>query len=274
MNRQEIITVLRELHKVSGFRISLHSADFGEIAAFPENRCLFCDLVNRNNEEHKMCVECDKHACHRAKEDGKTYIYKCRYGLTEAVSPLYNFGTLTGFLMMGQIAESESDKRRAEKGLGNLIFSREERLAAVETIPLVDPSMVQSYVRIMTICAEYLTLSNSVIGEKRTVAEEAVLFIEENLDKKFAIPDICRNIGCSKSTLLTTFKRKYGKTVNCFVTEQRLKKAVGLLYEGKKSVAEISSECGFSDQSYFSKVFSAKYGVPPSEYRSKKEEFL
>ncbi len=269
MDRQEIVTVLRELHKISGFRVSLHGADFSEIAAFPERRCDFCELVNKNKEEHLLCVECDKLACHKALASRETYIYKCRHGLTEAVSPLYNFGSLTGFLMMGQIAQSERDKAPAIAYLESYPSSEEERESIIGSVKLVDPTMVSSFVKIMTICAEYLTLSNSVVGEKRTVAEEAARYIGENLEAKFGIPDICRHIGCSKSTLLTAFKKKYGITVNRFITSERLRRAEGLLKEGNKSVADISLECGFSDQSYFSKVFSAKYGIPPTEYRTK-----
>jgi hypothetical protein len=38
MNKTEIVTVLYELHKITGFRISLHGADYTEIAAFPESK--------------------------------------------------------------------------------------------------------------------------------------------------------------------------------------------------------------------------------------------
>ena len=71
MNRQEIVTVLKELHKISGFRISLHSADFQEIAAFPEEHSPFCAIINRNKDEHLRCKECDKIACHKALSQGK-----------------------------------------------------------------------------------------------------------------------------------------------------------------------------------------------------------
>ncbi len=269
MNRQEIITVLRELHRISGFRISLHGADFHEIAAYPESMCEFCSSVHKNKSEHLLCVECDTLACHKALTNKDTYIYKCRYGLTEAVSPLYNFGTLSGFLMMGQVAESERDLKRAKSRIANILPQGADISELCDSITLVNPEMVSSFVKIMTICAEYLTLSNSVMAEKRTIAEEASRYINANLDKKFGIPDICRHIGCSKSTLITAFKKKYGMTVNSFITDLRLKKAQGLLYEGKMSIAEISSACGFSDQSYFSKVFCAKHKIPPTEYRAK-----
>ena len=68
------------------------------------------------------------------------------------------------------------------------------------------------------------------------------------------------------------FKKKYGITVNTYITEARLERAIYLLIEGNMNINEIAAETGFSDQSYFSKVFLSKYGISPSEYRKKKAE--
>ena len=92
-------------------------------------------------------------------------------------------------------------------------------------------------------------------------------YISENYDKKISIKDICRELGCSKSTLLASFKRQYGLTVGDFLTEYRLAEAKRLLTEGEFSINEIAHKTGFYDQSYFSKVFSAKCGSSPSEFR-------
>ena len=59
--------------------------------------------------------------------------------------------------------------------------------------------------------------------------------------------------------------------MNNYVNELRLAEAVNMLKMGDKNIGEIASETGFADQSYFSKVFSAKYGAPPSEYAHIKE---
>ena len=270
MNIGEIVTVLSELHKITGMRISLHGQDFKEIAAYPESALPFCAKIHESASELVLCAGCDAAACRAALTQGKTYIYKCRYGLTEAVSPLYNFGVLTGFLMMGQIADSPSAAEDAVRML-------EKSQAATDTsglkenIAVINPDMLSSYVKIMTICAQYLTLSNALPSVKPTTAELAKKYINENLSEKFNISDICRNLGCSKSTLLTSFKRRFGVTVNSYVTDLRLELSCKLLNSGEKTVNEVATECGFSDQSYFSKVFSAKYGIPPSEYRHKDE---
>ena len=268
MNKNEIVTVLEELNKITGFRISLHDKDYHEIAAYPEKMNAFCARVSADGREHKMCMECDRAACLKAESNRETYIYKCRYGLTEAVSPLYNFGVLTGYLMMGQVAVSAGDKPMAAAALSALGASDDEISSCVDAIPLVDEKMVSSFVKIMTICAEYLTLSNAISSQKSTLAERAKKYINKNIEHKLGIADICRELDCSKSTLLTSFKRSFGITVNAYITERRLERAVALLSDDKKSINEIAYECGFADQSYFSKVFSKKFGETPSEYRS------
>ncbi|MBQ2793241.1 MAG: helix-turn-helix transcriptional regulator [Clostridia bacterium] len=129
--------------------------------------------------------------------------------------------------------------------------------------------MIRSYVKIMTICAQYLTLSNAIPSSKPTVTEMAKKFIYDNYRTKFGIKEICQSVGCSKSTLITAFKRDLGMTVNDYITEVRLGEAVRMLLAGERTIGEIALCTGFSDQSYFSKVFSARFGMTPSEYRSK-----
>lgn len=268
MNKSEIVAVLYELHRITGFRVSLHGANLEEIAAYPKEPLCFCKKVGERENELKQCLECDRLACRNAMESRKTYVYKCRYGLTEAVSPIYNFGTLTGFLMMGQILRDTDSVENTEH-----IFEKSERNTdyenrIIKSIPIVRNDMVDSYVKIMTICAQYLTLSNAIPSVKPTTADLAKKYVDDNIGRKICITDICDKLRCSKSTLLTTFKKRYGITVNTYINNARLEKATHLLTDGDMTISEIASETGFSDQSYFSKVFSAKYGIPPSEYRT------
>lgn len=266
MKKEEIVSILKDLYKISGFRISLHSPDYAELAAYPEEETEFCRTIHTFADEVKKCNECDRLACKRALEIKSTYTYSCRYGLVEAVSPLYSFGTLTGFLMMGQVKE-----RGAVIKLPH--GKDDEKLAkAIEAIPLLDGDKIDSLIRIMTVCAEYMTLSNATSPEKNSVAEMARRYIYENYKDKLLIKDICSDIGCSKSSLLTSFKREYGVTVNVFINELRLLESEKMLTYADNSIADIALLSGFKDQSYFSKVFSAKRGISPSEYRQKTKE--
>ena len=46
-----------------------------------------------------------------------------------------------------------------------------------------------------------------------------------------------------------------------------------MLVSGEYSIGVVAMECGFSDQSYFSKVFSAKFCTPPSEYGKRESDY-
>ena len=130
VKRDEIISILCEMHKISGLRISLHGTDFKEIAAYPAERLPFCAAIQKNENEYALCVECDKISCKRIEADGKTLIYKCRYGLTEVICPLYNFGTLTGYITMGQVACHEADKAALARFR---IFARKSHIFAARS---------------------------------------------------------------------------------------------------------------------------------------------
>lgn len=274
MTKEEINSVLAELHNITGFRVSLHGADYGEIAAYPKEKCSLCRLVHGVSGEYEKCVASDKAACRLAIDKRDTHIYKCRFGMTEAVSPLYNFGTLTGFLMMGQVYEDRENLATRREALRELGIGTEPLDTALLRIRRVRSDMVCSFVKIMTICAQYLTMSHAIPKSKPSVAQLAKEYISSHFHRKVTIQLICSEIGCSKSALITAFKREYGTTVNQYLNEVRLTEAVHLIENGECTIGEVAEACGFSDQSYFSKVFSARYGVPPSEYMAKAEKTI
>lgn len=273
MNTEEVKDVLAELHRISGFRISLHNLHFEEIAAYPDTHIPFCTFVHGDATEYERCRACDRLGATAALRTGKTNIYKCRYGLIEAVSPLYNFGILTGYLMMGQIRPDTEEAARDCDLLTHALIpdavKREELLSAV---PAVREDLIPSYAKIMRICAEYLTLSNAVPAQNPGIAILAKKYLSENFREKVVLGDVCRALCCSKSTLLTAFRKAYGTTVNAYLCDLRLREAERQLYVKGKSLGEIAVAVGFNDQSYFTKVFTQKYGISPSEYRKRKEE--
>lgn len=80
------------------------------------------------------------------------------------------------------------------------------------------------------------------------------------------VDDFSKNLGLSKSQLYRKLKAITGKSLNTFVKEYRLQKAVDLLEKQKGNIAEIAFETGFNSPAYFSKCFQDTYGILPSSY--------
>ena len=251
MKKEEIISVLSELHKISGFRISLHGMDFEEIAAYPESSLPFCEYIHSCKGESAKCMKSDADASKEVRKSSDVLIYKCRYGLTEVICPLHTLGSPAGYLMMGQAKDENVNNSSLMAAISSL-GAGEKAESLVSKIPTVSSKMTVSFAKIMTICAEYMTLINALPGNKPSTAELTCLYIRENFREKISMTD-------SASVLLYA--------VVDYLTELRIEEAKKLLLETDMTVGEIADETGFSDTSYFSKVFLKSVGISPSCYR-------
>lgn len=63
-------------------------------------------------------------------------------------------------------------------------------------------------------------------------------------------------------------KKETGKNFSTLLTEEKMEKAGSMLLESSVSVQQLGELLGFSDPSYFMKVFKKHFGCTPSAYRS------
>ena len=72
---------------------------------------------------------------------------------------------------------------------------------------------------------------------------------------------------------LSTFKREFKKTFNDaptkWITKNRLRLAAQLLEDTSLSVGEIGFECGFENQTHFSRIFKQNMLISPLQFRMK-----
>ncbi len=83
---------------------------------------------------------------------------------------------------------------------------------------------------------------------------------------KVKVEDFSSNLGVSKSQLYRKIKSITGKSLNSFIKEYRMDKALVLLNKKKGNISEIAFETGFNSPAYFSKCFYESYGILPSRY--------
>jgi AraC family transcriptional regulator len=95
-------------------------------------------------------------------------------------------------------------------------------------------------------------------------------FIRAHLGHPFSLSDIARYCGMSRATFARSFKQTTGMTPFAWVRDRRVEHAKRLLSRPGLTISEISNECGFSDQSHLSRVFTQAVGVSPSVWRAGK----
>ena len=125
-----------------------------------------------------------------------------------------------------------------------------------------------SYARIMTVCAEYLTLSGAMksVGALGKQVED---YLTAHYSERITLEGLAAQFGCSRSTLINAFAATHSVTVFGYLQELRLERARALLQETTLPVGEVARLCGFSDGGYFTKVFRRAMGKCPLDYRNK-----
>ena len=88
-------------------------------------------------------------------------------------------------------------------------------------------------------------------------------------DPEFSLQKAMENMPYSVDYLRRVFIKTFGTTPKDYLTGLRMEKAAAMLRVGDVNIADISIQCGYYDASYFARMFKQRFGIVPSEYRSK-----
>ena len=269
----DVMSLLKDLYNISGARVSVHDVSGNELYAYPKNLSPFCERIQQDIFIHRNCVVCDQKACKELLSAKEPYIYRCDCGLLEAVAPIHNEGVVAGYLMMGQIKdELKENDEQIMKSSRHLFKTTDEQEKYFNTIAKLELSKFESYTRLMGIMAEYISLHNRFPSQGDGLPEQIKKYIHQNFAKQVSLEDIAKKFDRSKSTVMNTFKKKYGVTVIAYLNKVRLDEAEKLICDTNLSFKEIACECGFYDQNYFSKQFAERFGCSPTAFRANFKE--
>jgi AraC family transcriptional regulator len=92
--------------------------------------------------------------------------------------------------------------------------------------------------------------------------------IQENYAGPLSLSQVATTVGVHPAYLAEMFRKVYGSTVGQYIRRLRLDYAVRGVMLSDKSLAEISTDAGFYDQSHFTKLFKRRIGITPAEMRA------
>ncbi len=287
LNTELAESCVQAFYGASGIGCELCTAD-GSIIASAGLSCGVCDVCSASGISREDCKRLHAFTARASeKEDGK-YMYECPLGLscvTSAVLTGENSVRLTAgpFLM-----EDKEDFRDYDlagvPGLAPEVV--EDIMRRLEPVPCVEPQKVNAFSQLLVYSAAFLSASTRSGGDYLTSLDEGAViawekanridpsktvekvraFIEQNFSKDISLLDIAKDAGMTTSYLCRLFKRELGITVNAYLTKVRIDHSRELL-KTDEAISDIARLCGFSDQSYFTKVFRQTEGVTPLKYR-------
>lgn len=103
--------------------------------------------------------------------------------------------------------------------------------------------------------------------ESRRVAKVKE-FISIHYAEDLRLEDLAALVGMTPSAFSRFFKQHTTRTLSDYIIDVRLGNAARLLVDTTTSISEISYACGFNNLSNFNRIFKARRGYTPRDFRA------
>lgn len=241
----------------------------------------------RQHPQHSIrCRMSDRCGGLEASKSDQPCIYRCHAGLTDFSIPLVIAGHLVGFVLCGQVRLSDDVGLVDILNVDDRWQADPELLNEFRNVPEMDYARVIASADLLKLIVENCLkkqLNFVVIKDNPPQAEparsqrgpnphdskmkKALRYIDAHLSDDLRLEDVASHVYLSPYYFSKLFKKYQGIGFNAWVNQQRMASARELLCHSDWSIASIARNLGFSQTSYFCKVFRQTYQITPQAFR-------
>lgn len=116
-----------------------------------------------------------------------------------------------------------------------------------------------------------LLLSESGKTQGNDRIEQMLAYIEQNYQQDLKLENLAEEFSFNYHYLSAYFNQQMKEGFSDYLNRLRIEKACQLLEKNEGSISEISAKVGYSEHSYFCRVFKKITGKTPSAYRKNRE---
>lgn len=290
LNSELINKIAQDFAQATGLAVvvvNIHGDEISELFNFTP----FCQLMRQHPQHSTRCRMSDRCVGLEASKSDQPCIYRCHAGLTDFSIPLVIAGHLVGFVLCGQVRLSNDVELVNILNVDDRWQADPELLNEFRNVPEMDYSRVIASADLLKLIVENCLkkqLNFVVIKDNPQQSEankttrgptphdskmkKALRYIDAHLSDDLRLEDVASHVYLSPYYFSKLFKKYQGIGFNAWVNRQRMVSARELLCHSDWSIASIARNLGFSQTSYFCKVFRQTYQVTPQAYRQQINE--
>lgn len=273
-NLEQLQELLKDFYRIANIRITVFDRDLTELVSYPEHWAPFCQIIRSSAEGIQACHACDRSACAAASRRSSAYIYRCHAGLTEAIMPLWVGKALVGYLLFGHAFAYENEEagwQIIQKCCESYPVDKEKLRASLSGCPHVSDEYILSAAHILHATASFLVMQQMAALKEDSLAARMDAFLNTHFCEDITAATVCQQLGIGRSRVYKLSNQLYGCGISEHIRTLRIQKAKSLLTDHPQMrIADIATECGFSDYNYFIAVFSSLVGISPGAYRKRR----
>lgn len=249
------------------------------------HRSAFCQSIKSNAQTYSRCITCSIVHQRRCMRKQAPFSGTCYMGIDEYAVPIMIDDLCIGSISIGSYcldpkdAESRMRKEMARSGEDYEARKQLFDISVGSKAPSEEACAVFQFV------ASYLAEEFRPYAHRALLQQDAVKTSDAGFDiiqtyifnnytnPTIGIASIAEACNYSQSYVSHTFSKKMKVNVRTYINQLRIVLAKHELAAGN-SVSYTAMICGFNDANYFSNVFRAMVGIPPSQYAKHRQKEL
>ena len=131
---------------------------------------------------------------------------------------------------------------------------------------LVDDMLVMIGEHLSKRDVDELVQSPASEGDKKHI-RAALTYIDEHFMEGITQTEVAEYVGLSPYYFSRMFKKIMNKNISSYISEVRLKYAIGIMADDSMTIMDCAFKSGFQSITAFNRAFKECFGCSPSEYR-------
>ena len=267
---EKLTQLLKDFYTLTKMRPTVFDDNFVEIAQYPETLCEFCAEIKSNPDTCARCKQSDVSAFNMCRKTGKSYTYTCHAGLTETVAPIKCDGVIIGYMMFGQVTDTQDKEDGWAKVYSKVKGYKVDMVNlrdAYYRLRIANSEHIKAAAHILQACAGYIWYSDCLVESGDDLAFRIEQYVNRNIANKLTSDLLCNELCVSRAMLYQVSREAFGMGIARYIKEKRISLASQLLLATDYKISAIAEITGIGDYNYFTKLFKQEMGMTPKEYR-------
>lgn len=254
--------IILDFYKITGIALTITDTNFHLIAQLVQTQYDFCKTIIKYNPH--LCKESDQIILKKCSETQCAVFHTCFAGLLDAALPIIIKNEVAGYVVLGQIRNCSDFSDLSHHLPEQLLPELKEHF---EYLPQYTEDQMESILRIAGAVVAKIMEEKMIVVDAEELSSMIAEYIDENLESNLSIDKLCHYFNISKNKLYNSFHTYFGTTVNEYIISKKVEKAKTLLENTALPIDAIAEKSGFSEPTYFYKVFKSYTSTTPIKYR-------
>lgn len=267
---QELEELLENFYTLTGILVILYDSTQNVIVSCPKHKQkgTFCMKMKENADFRQKCYACDALAFEKVKRTKKLFMYTCHAKLTEAIAPILKNDRIIGYIMFGQIAETDNKNLFIQqlKELCDVYENSTNITNLIRKIKFRSKKQISSAATILEACVSYIQYKEMVYLPQKKLIDSVEEYIDEHISEDISVEDLCREFNLSRTSLYEQMRQHINGGVATFIRQKKLNYARHLLSTTDMTISDVAEAAGFLDYNYFLRLFKTAFGISPKQF--------